>query len=307
MVDTATASAPATREGGGAPGTVYLDQGTYLAAKSDPVQLKKFINDWIKLGGRGIIGGDGKPASYWDVYQDLAHDGIDVSDLPAPESLPQGTVKGGGTATGLASAPPAAPVPTDTTSPEMTTLLRDLGINYENAPAASPGLLAFLRGVQGQMGTAEQARRTAVQQIEDRGTTGRADIERTYGRNQENVTADLIRRGVLQSGEATDRYSRLGEDKAKNLTSLQQTMAEGTSAADNAYNATIDALRSQGMEKVLQREQELAAAKGQSEAQAAATKAAQDAAELAYQRQQAADKAYRDWVEEQARKGQAVG
>src|SRR6185295_13488509 len=108
MVDRVTASAPATRAPQPAPaasstdlvpGTYYLPQQTYLDAKADPVQLKKFLNDWITLGGRGVIGGDGKPASYWDVYQDLAASGIDLAGLPPPESLAQGQTKGGGATT----------------------------------------------------------------------------------------------------------------------------------------------------------------------------------------------------------------
>lgn len=309
----ATASTPATRAPQPAsstnlgPGTTYIDQAAYLGAKADPEQLKRFIKDWINLGGRGIIGGDGKPASYWDVYMDLANSGIDVSDLPKPETLPQGQTKGGGGQTPLVQPAPAAAASTDTTSPELTNLLSSLGINYEKAPAASPGLLAFLRGVQGSFSTAEQTRLDTQNDIRTKATTGREDINRTYNRNQTNITADLVRRGVLQSGEATGRYARSAEDKAAKLTDLSNTETSGIKAADNVYNTTADALRRQALEQVIGREQELATAAGQSAAQQQAIQAAHNEAELAYQRQQKAQKEYQDWVEEQAKKGLAVG
>jgi hypothetical protein len=313
MVDSATASAPATRAplpasaGDLSPGTTYLDQDTYLAAKSDPVQLKKFLNDWISLGGRGVIGGDGKPASYWDVYQDLAHDGIDMTGLPAPESLPQGQIKGGGATTPMgqpapagpaAAAPPKAPV-----SPELTDLLKKIGVDYNNAPAPTPALLAFLRGLDKNLSTAEDTKNTNLRLIGNRNATATDDINRTADRNKINVTADLVRRGVLQSGEATGRYARGDEDKAAKITTLGNTTAEGSAAADTAYQTSVDSMRQQALEKVMETEMQQTAAAGQSAAQTEALRAQKEASETAYQRQQAADAAYRKWYEDQIKNG----
>jgi hypothetical protein len=311
----ATATAPATR---GAPppsatdltpGTTYLDQQTYLNAKANPEQLKRFLNDWITLGGRGIIGGDGKPASYWDVYQDLAHDGIDLAGLPAPESLVQGNIKNGGATTPM-SQPAPTPAPTNPVGPngapvsqELTDLLKKIGVNYENAPAPTPGLMAFLRQLDMGMSTAEDTKRKTLQLIGDRETTGTEDISRAAERTKQNVTADLIRRGVLQSGEATGRYARGAEDRASKITGLTQSSAEGRTLADTAYGATQQSLRSQALDKVLQTETEQASAAGQSAAQKKAADDAKTAAELDYQRRTAAETAYRKWYEEQIAKG----
>jgi hypothetical protein len=315
MVDQATASAPATRgapppSAAGAdmaPGTTYLDQQTYLNAKANPEQLKAFIKDWINLGGRGIIGGDGKPASYWDVYQDLAHDGIDLSGLPAPESIAQGQTKGGGASNPLTQPAPAQPAnaapPAAPTSPELTDLLKTIGVDYQNAPAATPALLAFLRGLQGNMSDATATRNTATRLIGQRQTTGTEDINRLAERTQQNVTGDLVRRGVLQSGEATGRYARGDEDKASKLSNLAQTSAEGSAAADTAYTANVNSLRQTALEKVMETEMQQQQAAGQSAAQTAALQAQKDAADLAYQRQQAAQTAYQKWVEDQAKQG----
>jgi len=291
-----------------APGVTYLDQQTYLDAKSDPAQLKKFLNDWINLGGRGVIGGDGKPASYWDVYQDLAASGIDVADLPAPETLPQGQAKGGGAAGPMTKPAPATPAggaapPAAQTSPELTDLLKKIGVNYENAPTPTPALLAFLRGLDKNMSTYEDTRNTNLRLIGNRAATATEDINRSADRSKINVTADLIRRGVLQSGEATGRYARGDEDKAAKITTLGNTTAEGSAAADSAYQTGVDALRQSALEKVMETEMQQQAAAGQSAAQTSALQAQKEAAELAYQRQQAADAAYRKWYQEQVKQG----
>jgi hypothetical protein len=311
MVDSATASAPATRApqpasaGDLAPGVQYLDQNTYLGAKSDPAQLKKYLLDWVNLGGRGIIGGDGKPASYWDVYQDLAHDGIDLSGLPDPSTLPQGQAKGGGSTGPLTKPAPTQPTapPAAQTSPELTDLLKKIGVNYENAPAPTPALLAFLRGLDKNMSTFEDTKNTNMRLIGNRSATATEDINRSADRGKINVTADLIRRGVLQSGEATGRFARGEEDKASKLTQLGNTTAEGSAAADTAYQTGVDSLRQQALEKVMETEMQQTAAAGQSAAQTAALQAQKEASETAYQRQQAADAAYRKWYEEQVKNG----
>lgn len=312
MVDSATASAPATRAPLPAsatdltPGATYLDQDTYLAAKSDPTQLKKFLNDWITLGGRGVIGGDGKPASYWDVYQDLAHDGMDMTGLAPPESVPQGQIKNGGSTNPMtqpAPATPAAGPPKAQTSPELTDLLKKIGVDYNNAPAPTPALLAFLRGLDKNMSTYEDTKNTNLRLIGNRNATATDDINRTADRNKINVTADLVRRGVLQSGEATGRYARGDEDKAAKITTLGNTTAEGSAAADTAYQTSVDSMRQQALEKVMETEMQQTAAAGQSAAQTEALRAQREASETAYQRQQAADAAYRKWYEDQIKNG----
>lgn len=284
---------------------VYMSQQDYVNSKANPVALKSFINDWINLGGRGIIGGDGQPASYWDVYQNLASSGIDVSDLPPPESLAQGTTKGGGATNPMgqpASATPTAP-PAAQTSPELTDLLKTIGVDYQNAPAATPALLAFLRQLQGNMSSNEDTRNNALRLIGNRAATSTDDINRVADTTKQGVTADLVRRGVLQSGEATNRYNIAATDKASKLTNVANTTAEGSAAADTAYQTGTDALRQSALEKVMQTEMDQQQTAGQSAAQTEALNAQKTAADLAYQRSQAATKAYQDWYEQQVKNG----
>jgi hypothetical protein len=243
------------------------------------------------------------------VYQDLANDGIDLTGLPPPESVPQGQIKNGGASNPMTQ-PAPAPTPTNPVGPngapvsqEMTDLLKTIGVNYANAPAATPSLIAFLRQLQGNMSTAEDTQRTALGLIQNRATTGTEDINRVADRNKVNVTADLVRRGVLQSGEATGRYSRSEEDRASKLQGVQQSTAEGSAAANTAYQSGVDALRQSALEKVMQTETEQATQAGQTAAQTAALEAQKQAADLAYQRSTAAQAAYQKWVEDQAKAG----
>jgi hypothetical protein len=274
-----------------------MSQQDYLASKSNPDQLKRFILDWVKLGGRGVIGGDGQPASYWDVYQDLAASGIDVADLPQPDQLPQGTVKGGGAGTPLetaappaAAAAPAAPA----TNPEMQDLLGKLGVDYPNAPAATPALLAFLRNLGLNMDSAAAAKQAQIDRINRTAADTGSRLSRIGDVEKRNVTADLIRRGVLQSGEANTRYSQQAAGLGERQADIARAQSEGTAASSETYQAALNAARTQATGQLMQTEQEQGLRQAQSEAETKAQQAQQQAADLAYQRSMAAqDAAFR--------------
>lgn len=296
MVDSATASAPATRGAQPAAGpAVMMSQQDYLNSKANPDQLKRFILDWVKLGGRGVIGGDGQPASYWDVYQDLANSGIDVADLPQPDQLPQGTVKGGGSGTPLETAaaptPPAAAPATTPPNPEMQDLLGKLGVDYPNAPAATPALLAFLRNLGLNMDSATAAKQAQIDRINRTAADTGSRLGRIGDVEKKNVTADLVRRGVLQSGEANTRYATQAAGLGERQADVQRAASEGTAAASDTYTAALNAARTQATGQLIQTEQEQGQRKATSEAETAAQKAQQAAADLAYQRSQAAQDA----------------
>jgi hypothetical protein len=283
----------------------YLDQQTYLdSVTQNPDGMKAFLKDWVNLGSRGIQGGDGQPASYWDVYMDMANRGIDMTGLAAPDDLPQGTAKGGGADIALtqpaavgAVGQPQAPQQ----SQELTNLLSRLGVNYQNAPAPTPALLAFLNQMDSSFGQAEQNRNTSIGLINQRAADATAQQQTAGERVKQNTTTDLIRRGVLQSGEANTRYAQNAQDQGYRLSNIARTQAEGASAADTAYRAALDAGRQQALGKVMDTEQTQAATKGQSDVQSEAYRQQQAAADLAWQRQQTANKALQDIMEQQAK------
>jgi hypothetical protein len=293
MVDQATASAPATRQPQPAAGpAVMMSQQDYLNSKADPAALKRFVLDWAKLGGRGIIGGDGQPASYWDVYQDLSASGIDVSDLPTPDSLPQGMVKGGGSTTSLESQPAPAAAPAGPTpaapNPEMTDLLSKLGVDYPNAPGATPALLAFLRNLGLNLDSAAAAKQASIDRIQRASTDASSRLGRVGEQEKKNVTADLIRRGVLQSGEANTRFSQQAQTYGERSGDIERTRAEAAAQAGDVYTNALNVARTQATGQVMQTELEQKQQDAAAKAQAEQWKQQQAAADLAYQRSQEA-------------------
>jgi lysozyme-like protein len=269
------------------PGTVWLSQDQYTA---DRAGAMNFVKDWITLGGRGVIGGDGKPASYWDVYHDMAANGVDVSGLPTPESMPQGTIKGGGAGSPLRDAPPSAQQMSDQAS--MTTLLQRLGIDYPNAPQASPGLLAYLRGVGLSMSTAEDTRNAAVNRIQAQTPLQLANVQRAAEQEKRNITGNLQQRNVLASGEATTRYANQAAQVGQRLSDINRAAAQGVSTAATGYSTSVDALRQQALQRLLDTEQQQATAKAQSAAEAQSYQAQADAQQKAWEQQMAAQQDY---------------
>jgi hypothetical protein len=227
-----------------------------------------FIIDWITLGGRGVIGGDGQPASYWDVYQDLAASGIDVSKLPTPDSMPQGMVKGGGAGSPLRDTPPTPQMMQD--QKDMTTLVGRLGIDYPNAPQASPGLLAYLRGVGLSFSTAEDTRNASVGRIQANTPLQIANIQRAADMERQNLTGNLQQRGVLSSGEANMRYANQAAGTAQRISDVNRAAAQGVSQAQTSYTQSVDQMRQQALEKLLGAEQEQTTQRATSQAEASA-------------------------------------
>jgi hypothetical protein len=176
---------------------------------------------------------------------------------------------------------------------ELTNLLNTFGVSYPNGPAPTPALLAYLRGVGLNLSTAEDLKRRAIERIGASTADAMSDIDRSAGRNKQNITADLIRRGVLVSGESNTRYARHDEDVAARRSDVQRGRAEGVEGAESSYRSAADAARQQALERVLDVEQQQSIEK--------ATKAAQDES---YQRQTAA--ADTAWEREKAAQESAL-
>lgn len=185
-----------------------------------------------------------------------------------------------------APAAAGAPAADPAQSKELTDLLGRFGVNYPNAPAPTPALLAFLRGVGSSLSTAEDLKRRATERLSANAADANADIARTGERSKQNVTADLIRRGVLQSGEAGTRYARHAEDIAARQSDVARAQSAGVEQAEGAYQQSADAARQAALERVLSTEQEQNITTRTQQAQTDAYAAQQRAADLAWQREQ---------------------
>lgn len=175
---------------------------------------------------------------------------------------------------------------------EMTNLLSRFGVDYQNAPAPTPATLAFMRGLGLSLDTAADAKAKTVGRIKDRTTTALGDIDRGNERTKTNMLADLVRRGVLRSGEADKRYGQQAENVASQKSGVLRSQAEGIDAADAGYNSVRDSLRTRALEGTLSAETDQANRKAATDAQAESYRRQDEAAAKADADRRAADEAY---------------
>ena len=178
---------------------------------------------------------------------------------------------------------------TPVASPETTNLLARFGVDYQNAPALSPANMAFMRGIGLSLDTAADMKAKAVGRLKDRSTTAMGDIDRGNDRTKTNMLADLVRRGVLRSGESDKRYGEQAENVASQKSAVMRAEADGIAAADDSYNTARDSYRTQALERVVGNETELAREAAASAAQTEAFEREDAAAATAYTQQTEAD------------------
>lgn len=170
----------------------------------------------------------------------------------------------------------------------LTSLLTDFGIDYPNAPAPTPALLAFMRGLGMNMATTEDVRRQGIGSIKSRTEAASDEVNRTAGRGKQNITSDLVRRGVLSSGEANTRFARQDEDVAARRSDIERGRTEATQAVENAYESAKGTYRQQALERVLNTEEQNATREATSKATEDSWKRQEDAAAAANKAQKEA-------------------
>lgn len=200
---------------------------------------------------------------------------------------PTGYLSEGTQASWQAKAPKAATA-TPADNP-MTSLLAKFGVDYSAAPAPTPALLAFMRGLGISLDTAADAKQRTVSRIKERTTSTLADIDRGNERTKTNMLADMVRRGVLGSGEANTRYGQQAENVSRSKADALRASAEGIDSADLSYNQTRDQYRQQALERTINAETDQATRAATSAAQAEAYARQDAASELAYKRQKEAE------------------
>ena len=171
----------------------------------------------------------------------------------------------------------------------MTSLLSRFGVNYDNAPAPTPAMLAFMRGLGMTLDTAADAKQRTIARANERTTTTLSDIDRGNERTKRNMLADLVRRGVLRSGEANTRYGEQAENVASQKSTALRGQAEAIDSADIQYNTTRDSLRYGALEKVLGDETNQATTKAMRAAQQADWERQDASTEKMYQRTRKAE------------------
>jgi hypothetical protein len=184
-----------------------------------------------------------------------------------------------------------APAANPAAQSALTSMLARYGVSYPNAPAPTPAMLAFMRGLGMTLDSAEDATRQNNLRLNERAVQGREEITRQSERSKVRMAGDLAQRGVLRSGETNNRIGRHEEDVAKRTGDVEQGLAEGIERNEQAYNVTKDHLRQTALDRTLNSETEQAQQRAASAAQERAWKQQQDAAELAYKRQREAQNA----------------
>ena len=209
------------------------------------------------------------------------------------------------------AAPAAAPAPTavrDTTydptytppvvDPEaqkgLTDMLSRFGIDYPDAPRATPQLLAFMRGLGMSYDTAEDVSRQQVQKIEGRSADSMEDIERGDQRKRKGITNVAQGRNTLSSGATNTKFAERAEDKLASQSDVARIKAEGIADTASELSITQDRLRQNANERVIGEEEKQAVADALSQEQVRDFKARQAEADFQSGRQTAAQKAAQD-------------
>lgn len=173
-------------------------------------------------------------------------------------------------------------------SQELTNLLNTFGVQYPNAPAPTPALFAFLHGLGLTMQTAADVKAKAIARIGQATSDAMADIDRGSARTKQNITGDLVRRGVLSSGEANTRYARQAQDVATSKRDVTRSGAVAQSDAESSYRQQSDQARMQALDRVIAAEQDQATQAATSAAQQEAFRQQQDLLNQQWDREQQA-------------------
>jgi hypothetical protein len=150
-------------------------------------------------------------------------------------------------------------------------------IDVNQAPAVTPALLAYLRGLGMNLSTAEDVRAQRLATISNVANEAVSQQGRDYQQSRKTRTGDLVRRGMLRSGEASTEYGQLAEENQKKLSDIYTGKATGTAGIEQGFAQSRDTLRQGALEQLLGAETQERVQKATSEASTAAIKAQADA------------------------------
>jgi hypothetical protein len=266
-------------------------EGSFIGLKKEDDGTLRRLEGWewdaYQKGG-------GEPV---EISQDWLKSLIEAPDVKIAGEMPAGYLSEGSQKAWDAKAPKAAtpeaaaPTLSQNTPNAMTSLLERFGVRYENAPAPTPAMLAFMRGIGMTLDNAKDATRVNELRMRERATGAREEITRQNDRSLTRMAGNQAASGVLSSGETNTKVGRQAEDVAKAQGDVEQGLAEGLDSNNNAYRNAEDTLRQQVLEKTLGMETEQATTKAAAAAQEEAWKRQTEASELSYSRQKEAQEA----------------
>jgi len=174
----------------------------------------------------------------------------------------------------------------------LTTLLGRFGIEYPDAPRATPQLLALMRGLGMTMDTAEDIQRNVQQRVEGRSADSMQDIARADERRRGSITSGLQQANVLSSGAANTRYARQAENVLAAQSDVQRKKADAIADSENSLAMTGTAARQSALERLLSEEERQATTEATAKERVSSFERQREEADFQYQREKAARDAY---------------
>lgn len=176
----------------------------------------------------------------------------------------------------------------------LTSLLEGFGIQYPDAPRATPQLLAFLRGLGMEKESIADQFDLSRETLDETSNKARNDLQISDQRRRSSIGNDAARRGALVSGATNTTYGRQAENYANTSINIANAYARGMSTAETQRDTDTNKLNQQALESVLNEDTRQETEDARNQATVDAIRASQQEADLAYQRQRAAEKARND-------------
>ena len=174
----------------------------------------------------------------------------------------------------------------------LTTLLGRFGIEYPDAPRATPQLLALMRGLGMTLDTAEDIQRVQKSRIEGRSADSMADIARSDERRRGSITSGLQQANVLSSGAANTRYARQAENVLASQADVQRKRGDALADSENQLAITETSARQSALERLLSEEEKQATTEATAKERVASFERQREEADFRYEREKAARDAY---------------
>jgi len=171
----------------------------------------------------------------------------------------------------------------------LTNLLKGFGVEYPNAPRATPQLLAYMRGMGMTVDTAEDQFNTTRENLQRRAADSAGDLAVSDQRRRRGIATSAQSRGALVSGATNTDYAEQAEDLARSQADVERGLAEGISQADMNLQTIKDSARQQALEQTIGEETSQKTEDARNKAETEAAQKALEEADLAYERQRSAE------------------
>lgn len=136
----------------------------------------------------------------------------------------------------------------------LTDMLSRFGIEYPNAPRATPQLLAFMNGLGMSMDTFEDVARQKRLRVEGRSADSLQDIQRGDQRKRQNIADSQQARNVLSSGATNTKFARQAEDRVAAESDVARRKADDIGEISETQAIQQDQLRQGAVGRVIDEE-----------------------------------------------------